>query len=565
MPSKPDSASYHSGDRNAGRRHGSTSERAQGVSAAAVSGKRDWLAVLGWGGLAFALLTFQFSPNWLEFWAGLRGVKANVSSPAESLAIDRAILSGYSARGFYVTQQAVDLATTIDDPNHQIVRWRLLFPVVGSLLHLPEWAVLGLAHLGCGVLIVAWVAVARRRDASEAARAFEAGCFAVIAGASAPFFTSMGLLGYYDSWLALALLAVSVAPARGVVILAAMLAPWIDERFVIGLPLALGVRYLLTDPAPESLWTWVRRQALIPLAAVVVFSLFRLTLGGSGGSQTVRQYLDTFIFSESITWGERLRGAWEGLRFGWVLVAIAIVATYLPSPSRRSWEGPALIIAIVITALVGLFTALDLARSMVLLVPVLPLGWIVAQRYPWWRRLHFAPVLAVAALLVPASHVVGKFARPVDKVWEAPFPLVIAQTGLGALFSAGDGVVVDVHRAMAWYRKAAQHENGVAQYNLGVMYASGPYKDTSEALKWYRLAAAQGVANAHFNLGVMYARGTDVPRDLAQAHRWLAAAETLGHPKGKETLAQIEAFMSPAEIQAARAAGPALPAKFAPR
>lgn len=564
MPSKLALASNDSGDDRAGRRDRSKSDQPNGLSAPAASGSRDWLAVLAWGGLALALLTFQFSPNWLEFWNGLRGVKADVS-PAESVAIDRAILSGYSARGFYVTQQAIDLSATIDDANHQIVRWRLLFPLVGYLLHLPGWAVLGLAHLGCAILIFAWVAVARRLEAPVSSRAYEAGCYAVIAGASAPFFTSMGLPGYYDSWLALALLAVSVVPARGVVVLVAVLAPWIDERFVIGLPLALGVRYLLADPAPASLWSWLRRQAFVPLAAVIAFSLLRLTLGGAGGSQTVREYLDTFIFSESITWLERLRGAWEGLRFGWVLVAVAIVATWRRSPSRRPWEATALIVAIVVTALVGLYTALDLGRSMVLLIPVLPLGWILAQRQAWWRRFHFAPILAVAALLVPASHVVGKFARPVDKVWAPPFPLVIAQTSLGALFAAGEGVGVDVHRAMSWYRKAAQHGHGVAQYNVGVMYASGPYKDTAEALKWYRLAAAQGVASAHFNLGVMSARGTDVPRDLVQAHRLLAAAATLGHPNAKASLAQLETFMQPAEIQAARMAGPALLQKPTPR
>lgn len=530
-----------------------------------VGERQQWWRVLGWGSLAFVLLTLQFSPNWFTFWQELRDVKSNASNPAEIAAIDRALFSGYSARGFFVTQQARDLTTTIDDVNHQIVRWRLLFPVLGYVLHLPGWVVLGLAHLGCAVLILTWTAVALRLAPPAPGRAMEAGCMAVVAGAAAPFFSSMGLLGYYDSWLALALLIVAVADSRWSVFVAAVLAPWIDERFVIGLPLALGARFLFATPPPGLGGAWVKQQALAPVGAVIAFSFLRLHLGGSGGSQTVGQYLNDFVFSEQLTWLERMRGALEGLRFGWILVAVAAVTLWFRPGHRARLEALALTIGVCLTALLGLLTALDLGRSMVLLTPVVPLGWFFASRQLTSRTRYFAPILAIGALLAPANHIVGQFARPVDKFWQPPLALIVSENNLGALFASGIGVPVDLGRALALYRKAAEYGNGVAQFNLGAIYESGPYRNPAEALKWYQMAADQGVASAYFNLGLLYAKGVDVPRDFVVAHRWLAAATASGFANAPEALAQVERLMKPAELAAAKAAGPAVAEKSAPR
>ena len=70
-------------------------------------------------------------------------------------------------------------------------------------------------------------------------------------------------------------------------------------------------------------------------------------------------------------------------------------------------------------------------------------------------------------------------------------------------------------------------EAGVAdaQYNLGVMYATGRgvTQDYAEAVRWYRLAAGQGDADAQYNLGVMYANGRGVSQDAAEAVRWYQA------------------------------------------
>ena len=70
-------------------------------------------------------------------------------------------------------------------------------------------------------------------------------------------------------------------------------------------------------------------------------------------------------------------------------------------------------------------------------------------------------------------------------------------------------------------RHAAEQGDADAQYNLGVMYATGEGvpQDEAEAVRWYRLAAEQGIATAQTNLGPMYDIGEGVPQDEAEAVR----------------------------------------------
>ena len=56
----------------------------------------------------------------------------------------------------------------------------------------------------------------------------------------------------------------------------------------------------------------------------------------------------------------------------------------------------------------------------------------------------------------------------------------------------------DHAEAVKRYRKAAEQNEAVAQYNLGVCYKNGKgvAKDDVEAVKWYRKAAEQNFAMA---------------------------------------------------------------------
>ena len=489
------------------------------------------LKTIGWGLLAFVILTLRFSPNWAAFYNGVREARNSAVTPAQRAAVDGAILSGYSARGFYVIEQAANLSAEIPDLNHKIVRWRLLMPVIGHVLHLPGWLLLGLAHIGCLLFIITLVSLFGAEHMKEC-RGFEAMCFAIVAGASAPFFTSMGLLGYYDVWLSLGLLGVSFARKRWVVIAACILAPWIDERFVIGLPLALCVRWIQSRGNDKAFREWIKTDALIPVLLAVVYTALRLSLGGTGSSQTVQDYLNEFVFAQDLSIVDYIAGAWAGLRVGWLFVAAAVIGTWtVASTHRGNVQAVAFGLAIGATALIGLFTALDLSRSMLLLITVVPLGWAYARRTTWWSRFHLAPLLAMAALVLPASHVVGRSVRPVDNLWSPPTPLTHFQNTLGVRYLDGDVFQADAVEAVNWFRKAADHGGlAEAQFNLGLMCirGEGTPQDGPAALKWFRAAAEQGFAKAQHKLAVMYAVGEIVPKDDVEAARWYHEAAENG-------------------------------------
>ena len=491
--------------------------------------------------VAFAVLTMRFSPNWVAFAQTAREAFRDATDPVRHGNIEKAVLSGFSERGLHVVRQARDLSATIDDPKHKIVRWRLLVPALGHILHLPGWMTLGLAQAGCFAWILALVLLARAHPQAPPGPLHEAVCLAIVAGASAPFFTSMGWLGYYDSWLVLALLAVGFAPAPWVVALASLAGPWIDERFVIGLPLALLVRWVLSAHRGQKVWPWLKSEALLPLAIVSCYTLLRLKLGGSGSSQTVGEYFHQFVIAPRISVSDRLSGAWSGLGLGWLMIGAAIVVGGPTNGSRPRGRQVLLALAVAVTGLAGLYTALDLSRSMALLTPVVPLGWWLAARTSIWQRFHLAPVLAVSALLLPARHVVGVTTLEVDNAWTPSRPLLTAQNNLGMMYSSGDGMPRDIAKALGWFRRAADAGSAEAQNNLATKYAlgDGVPQDSAEALRLYRIAAGKGDVTAQYNLGVIYTEGRIVPRDGAEAARWYRKAAERGSPQAQNNLAAL--------------------------
>ena len=64
----------------------------------------------------------------------------------------------------------------------------------------------------------------------------------------------------------------------------------------------------------------------------------------------------------------------------------------------------------------------------------------------------------------------------------------------------------DYATALEKWIPLADQGHAPAQFNLGVMYASGQGvpQDYAAAINWYRKAADQGHAKAQSNLGIMY-------------------------------------------------------------
>ncbi len=351
---------------------------------------KRWLLALG----CFALLIFFFSPPWAAFRAWSR-----VPELQNLLEV---------RRGASVLYQVDHLGDAIPDRLHQAIQWRLLFPTLARILSLPAIALFGLADVGCVLVCAFVITILRRRQIPWT----ETTLITIVLGATSWFFTSVCWLGYYDSWLALALLIVAFARTRWSVWAACVWAPWVDERFIVAAPLAFLCRWmaLRTDEKSKTLTSNWKTELVVPSLLLVSYLGVRFGLLGShsaagatpGGYLLGRNFLNAPLSRIAF-------GVWGGLRSAWLFVIAAVV---LVGGVQRIWSW-LLGVAIVLVALIGLATAQDYSRSMTMLIPVALLVALTAFRtharwLPW--------VLggsAFAALLLPAHHVMNDGVNPI--------------------------------------------------------------------------------------------------------------------------------------------------------
>ena len=336
-------------------------------------------------------------------------------------------------RGASVLLQAQSPGIEIPDTLHAVIRWRLLFPLLGYGLGLPAWALFGLAPAGVLAVLGYLLARLRREGAGWGAGAQ----VLLVLGAGSWFFTSTGWLGYYDSWLAFGLLVAALAGPAWPVWVACVLTPWIDERFLLAAPLALGCRYWWrreraasaagagadggtgagTEPQPTAAaartwwglapreWGW---HYLGPVAVLAFFAVVRLLVlpaaRGTDWAGYVATQNNLAAPAVVLAWG-----VWEGLRCGWLFAVVAVWWAWRSRPAVGAGLGATALATIV----VGLSVAQDFSRSMTMLLPLAAVGALLAVR----RRAAWLPrALAVAvpvALLLPAHHVMSDRVNPI--------------------------------------------------------------------------------------------------------------------------------------------------------
>lgn len=70
-----------------------------------------------------------------------------------------------------------------------------------------------------------------------------------------------------------------------------------------------------------------------------------------------------------------------------------------------------------------------------------------------------------------------------------------AQYNLAVMYQKGEGVELDMNKALFWYEKASHANLAIAQYNLGMIYFEGAIveKDEAKAKELWQKAAAQGL------------------------------------------------------------------------
>ena len=131
-----------------------------------------------------------------------------------------------------------------------------------------------------------------------------------------------------------------------------------------------------------------------------------------------------------------------------------------------------------------------------------------------------------------------------------------AQSFLGSMYLAGEGLPQDYVQAVDWYRKSAEQGRADAQTSLGLIYLTGKVgpHDYVTAARWYRQAAEQGNAIAQAFLGRMHQTGQGVPQDYVLAHLWLNLAATVSDTRmeAAENRDALAAKMTPQQIAEAQ-------------
>lgn len=266
--------------------------------------------------------------------------------------------------------------------------WRLLPPLVAHGLHLPGLTPLLLPWLGL-LAATSYVAVLLRRRLDDTH--FVLGGTLLYATTSAVL-VPVSWLGMNDPWVWLGLLAVAFGRAAWAAPLACLLCPWIDERFVLGFPLAwLVARHDRHEPVFSrqllaGLW-------LLPYAAIRLAASRHDPAAGSATAGFLQTQLATslrLLPLVPLAW-------WMGLRAAWAAVFLAL------------WDLPRGRLVSTAAVLLGtlgacVMLASDLSRSVAIALPLVLAGCFTLTR----RHPEHAPRIMLACgvlnLLVPAAH-----------------------------------------------------------------------------------------------------------------------------------------------------------------
>jgi len=131
----------------------------------------------------------------------------------------------------------------------------------------------------------------------------------------------------------------------------------------------------------------------------------------------------------------------------------------------------------------------------------------------------------------------------------------LAQYSVAQGYKFGLGVTANPPEAVAWYVKAAEHGAAPAQADLGILYMTGDgvAPNAVEAVAWFRKSAAQGDPSGLLDLGQCYLIGRGVAADYLAAYELLSLAVRAGRSDVSPLLDKVRAQVSPDKLGAANA------------
>ncbi|HZP60105.1 MAG TPA: tetratricopeptide repeat protein [Opitutaceae bacterium] len=301
------------------------------------------------------------------------------------------------ARAKFAVMQLKHPFMRMDNHISLVLQWRLFFPLLGYALSLPPLVYLALPPLGCWLVLVYIMAVLRRHEIGWP----DCLAVAILTATCSWFFVSTGWLAYFDSWWVLGLLVFVFSRPR-LAAIAVLITPWIDERFVITLPLAAMLRREYSATVSNEYRVGGRELGWLGIL-LAPWLLVRVGCFLFARDQATSDYIRDTVGQGGFAIKYYFLGLWQGIRCAWVFVGI-----WLGLCSQRSrWEKTGLVVIFLFTLIFNLIVAEDISRSVSILVPMILMGIILYKIHSPGR---LRPVLFAACalnLLLPAAHVAG--------------------------------------------------------------------------------------------------------------------------------------------------------------
>jgi len=352
--------------------------------------------------LAFLIVIYFFCPRFV-LWLGLDlGTPISFSNPEVMRALS--------------TMKKIEHPFQFIANQDSMCHWRLLFPLLGHYLYIPRFLFLCLPHLGC-LLVFAFTVHLVCKSTND--RLIALGT-AVLMGTSSWFFVSTGWLTYFDSWYLLGLLIVGFSPSLWATAMACFLTPWVDERFVITLPISVLVRCVYFSRLGEREWKANFRDLLVIGGAALPWVVFRLVIMLAGKDPfTLMSQLElngsfSHIDGRTVHYDYVIRSHWYGLRAVWAFVVASV--WYAFPPKRRLWT-MAMIGVILVAEIPLMAVSGDWARDMATLIPAALLGILLLYRFKTnWLKDWLCLALAFN-LLAPAIHGFSFWQYPVNSLY----------------------------------------------------------------------------------------------------------------------------------------------------
>ncbi|MEI6860756.1 MAG: tetratricopeptide repeat protein [Verrucomicrobiota bacterium] len=371
------------------------------------SARREWRLVLGAALAAAALSTFFFAPRfivWRAFGVPALGGNIEIFRSPWSLA------------------QVAHPFDKIENASNIVIQWRLLFPLLAHYLHLPLPVLLALPWIGC-LLALVMMAHLLWTYTGDTGLVWMG---TMLAATCSWYLVGTGWVLYFDGWLMMTLLLATFGRSGWHLLLTAFLAPWIDERFVLTVPLCLAVRWAVLSPRGDYPFRNLVRDTGLLAAGLAPYLGIRLWALKAHVWQPEHGFFESFFTNGmgfNSPYSLTLIGLWHGLRAAWLPVLVFAVWFWRRQGAR---QGLALVMVMVVTMTVQMGLAGDLSRSASVILPAMLAGVMAAPDWPaaWGRRL----LMGVCALnyLLPTIHLITS--TPVSKI-----PIYYLHTELGQL------------------------------------------------------------------------------------------------------------------------------------